>query len=182
MKYSGEEIKHRLLLEFKNIKFKKSLLDDVNYIAVLSAEEVTLSGENGERFLQVFNLVKNDRKKTIIFLGTKLHNLNLEKFLKREVYLCKIVILGSRSDSTTKIQIKQLSSFLGKHRVINKILIVSNTYHFPRIKRYCRMYLNSKVRTYYIGIGDIRFQTQRVDDEIEKIIKYASKKDLPLLI
>ena len=175
--------KQKLMSEFKNIELlKKFNINSVDALVVLSAEEIGLEGENGERVKMGLKLVKKingDRK--FIFIGTKTQNEKLKEYLRIRKLNFEVIFPTNRKEASTKTQIKDLANFVKKHK-FNSIIIVSHTYHIPRIKRYCKKYFNPQLNTYFLPLGKFTNQKKQVEIEVRKIIKYAAKKDLDLFI
>lgn len=173
------KIVDKLLQEFKHLKNDK-IKEDIDAVVVLSAEEVEVKGENKERIREG---LKFSMKKLIplIFLGTKIHDKYLEKYAaEKNLQKKQIYYPVKRKKTSTKTQIKDLAMFLTRHN-FKSLLIVSHLYHIPRIKRYCKKYLQN-TRLYFFCLGDIKKQTKQMLAEIEKIIKYSQKNDLSLNI
>jgi len=180
VKYSEEEIKKKLLLEFKDLdRLKNDSIRDSDAVIVLAAEETQVTGENKERVEEGLKIVKNKQNNPkLFFLGTKIHNRELKKYLDKKI--TEIIYIESKNDATTKVQIKDFAKLLAKNK-FKKALFVSHFYHIPRIKRYCHIYLKG-LNSYFWKIGTFNQQNKQVEEEIQKIIKYASKGDLSLFI
>jgi len=167
--------------EFKTLEQLPGLpIDLYDVIAVLSAEEVKIVGENKQRIKKAILLAEKTKNNTVIFLGTKLHNKFIKEYLKLDKIKIKPFFPTNRTQDSTRTQIKHLSVFLKKFPY-DKVLIVSTAYHIPRIRRYCQHYLIIKKCGFY-AVGKIYNQQNRVDSEINKIIQYAGQGDLPLWV
>lgn len=180
MTYATDQIRVKLIQEYKDLsKHSFPTLENIDTVVVLSAEEIKIEGENGER---VINGIKLSSKShlPLIFLGTKFHNLKIKRYSKGIKTTIQLIIPSNRSQGSTRTQIKDLSEFLKKNTSFKKILILSHSYHIPRIRRYCKRYLLKNIEYFFWLIGDIKKQNKQIKNEIEKIIKYSDKGDLPL--
>ncbi len=175
----NHSITDKLRLEFENSESNDYKNKKFDYIVVFSAEENDISGENEERFLGGLKFCKKDS--ILIYLGTKTHNQNVKKFLKNFHARFQVEFPSNRKETTTKTQIKDLVKFLNKEGN-KKILFVSNSYHIPRIKRYCKNYFPIFKNLSFFGVGKIANQKIQVETEIKKILSYSKKGDLPLFI
>lgn len=144
-------------------------------VVVLCAEEVDITGENKERVNAGLKLSRNKAK--FIFLGTKTHNQAFEDYLKKTANKLKVIYPTNRKENSTRTQIKDLSNFLQKNP-LGKLLIVSHTYHIPRIKLYCKKYLPKNIDYDFWPVGRIENQQKQVEREIKKIVKYKAQGDL----
>lgn len=142
-------------------------------IVVICAEEVGIEGENGERIKTGLDIAKKAKAAYFIFLGTKSHNQTLEKYLRKSANKLKIIYPTNRKEASTRTQIKDLSNFLKKNP-LGKLLIVSHTYHIPRIKLYSKKYLSNKTAYSFWPVGEIENQKKQVVREMKKIIRYKS--------
>jgi len=172
-----EVIKKELdMLQFNNLK--KSGYDAV---VVLSAEEVRVDGENGQRIdVAIKYLLSSRSHSPLIFLGTVEHIKNLEAYIQEMNYKITILFPSRRKYESTWTQIKSLVKFLERHSFDN-LLIISHTYHIPRISRYCKKYIKNASYDFY-PVGRPVDQEDKIEEEIDKIFRYAEKGDLPLLI
>ena len=180
MKYLKEEIKTKLKKEFSFLeKQKKELNKKIGAVIILAAEEIDLKGKNRERIdegLKIISVLCN--KPLLIYLGTQNHNKSASIYLKSKDITFKLI--ESHSQANTKDQIVDLQKYFKKSPV-KTIIIASHIYHIPRIKRYCRMII-PKVNVMFWKIGKITDFKKEAAEEIEKIIEYSKKGDLPLFV
>lgn len=172
-------ITYKLFGEFRNLK-RSSPPKGISFVAILSAEEIEIEGENGERLKAG---IKQSLKYSVplLFIGTKLHNKFCADYLKKRNIKTKAYFPANRKEATTKTQIKDLAKFINANKPTS-VLLVSHFYHIPRIKRYCQKYLNKDTDINFYFIGNLEDQKQQVLVEIKKIISYSKKNDLPLFI
>ena len=176
---SNNLIEYTLFREFQKIsQYPKTSVSSCGAVAVLSAEEVLVEGEQQQRVGKTIEIAQNNQL-PIIFLGTKLHNKFFKKYLIDNKLDLKFFFPTNRIQDSSRTQIKHLSIFLKKHS-FGKLLIISSAYHIPRIKRYCQHYLIEKCD--FLPVGKVNSQKALVETEIKKIIEYAKKGDLSLLI
>lgn len=182
VKYSEKEIENKLWLEFKNLdRLKNNYIKNPDAIVIFAAEETGIVGENKQRIEAGLKVIKSLAYKPFcIFLGTEIHNENLKRYLKNKGRF-RIDYIKSIDNATTKDQILDLAKLLSESRFGN-LLIVSHTYHIPRIRRYCNFYLPKHIRLSFLPFGGIADQKTAVELEIKKIIEYAALGDLPLFI
>lgn len=168
----------KLLEEFYSIKRPRLRSESFDSVAVFSAEEVSLSGENGERIREGLELTKEIKASKFIFLGTKTHNQNLKKYLGPKKYSFEIIyVSSSRTYASTRTEILDFAKYLTK-KPLSTLLIVTHAYHIPRSKRYFEKYIPKSLNYDFWPIGKIKTQQKQVEKEIEKIIKYSSKGNL----
>ena len=173
-------IKNELRREFHIIKINRHIdFTKVSAIVVLCAEETNIEGENKQRIDAGIQLLQNMEEKKFLFLGTKFHIAYLKKYIDKKSDITLLFPMH-REHESSRTQIISLAKYCIKNH-FGHIVIVSHAYHIPRIKRYCVAYLSAQKYDFY-PVGDINSQSQRIDNEIEKIIKYAKKGDLPLFI
>jgi spore coat polysaccharide biosynthesis protein SpsF len=170
-------IKEKLHKEFENVPITFNPEEIPDALVVLSAEENDISGENKERINEAVKISKRFKRK-LIFLGTKTHNLNFEKYIRTEGLDFTTPV--KRQGANTKTQISELAKYLITNKFSN-LLIISSSYHIPRIRRYVSRYLDKNTAVSFLGVGKINTQKLQIELEIEKIIKYAEKGDLVLL-
>ena len=173
-------INEKLRKEFESIPIRLKPSAKPDAIVVLSAEENVVLGENKDRIDQAIKLAKKFKAR-LIYLGTKGHNLSFRKYLNQNNFDLNISMPVVRQEASTKTQIQGLARYLGKSSV-RDLVIVSSSYHIPRIKRYCVKYLDKSITTSFLGVGQIREQQIQKELEIKKLLKYSQKGDLPLLI
>lgn len=173
-------IKDKLRLEFVDLKQSVPVSQKFDFTVVFSAEENDISGENKTRLMQGLKLSKKETR--LIYLGTKTHNQNVKVFLREKHPKTLISYPVKRQEASTKTQVKDLAKFLKEKGADLQILMVSHSYHIPRIKRYCKKYMPRETNIIFFGIGKITAQKKQVNIEIKKIINYAKKGDLPLFI
>ncbi len=173
-------INEKLRKEFESIpsRIKPSAKPDA--VVVLSAEENEVIGENKDRIDQAIKLAKKFKAR-LIYLGTQGHNLSFRKYLDQRNFDINIALPVVRQEASTKTQIQDLARFLNKN-FLRDLVILSSSYHIPRIKRYCVNYLNKSIKTSFLGVGKIKEQQLQKELEIKKLIRYSQKGDLPLLI
>lgn len=180
MKYLEEEIKTKLKKEFSSLeRQKKELNKKTGAVIILAAEETDVKGKNKDRIdegLKIISIL--DSKPLFIYLGTKNHNRSALIYLRSKDITFKLI--ESRSQANTKDQIVDLQEYFKKCPV-KSIIIASHIYHIPRIKRYCRMII-PKVNILFWKIGKIADFKKETIEEIEKIIDYSKKGDLPLFV
>jgi len=182
VKYSEKEIEHKLWLEFKNLdSLKNDYIGDPDAIVVFAAEETGVVGQNKQRIEAGLRAIKSlVFQPSYIFLGTKLHNESLKEYLKGKSPF-KVHYINSVDNASTKDQILDLVKFLSENRFGN-LLIISHTYHIPRVRRYSKFYLPKYIKLSFLPVGRIENQKTAVESEIKKIIEYAALGDLPLFI
>ena len=139
-----------------------------------------MEGEQKERINKAIEIAQKIKPIYLIFLGTKLHNKHTNEYLTLQKINIKIVFPTNRTQDSTRTQIKHLAVFLKKYPEC-KTLIVSTAYHIPRIQRYFQHYSIIGKCDFY-PVGKISEQRAQIETEIKKIITYAKKGDLPLLI
>ena len=173
--------RQKLFREFSHVNaYPKSALRIFDAVVVLSAEEVEVEGENKRRIDAGLNLIREIKKNgAMIFLGTVWHIKYLEHYLSHRKINFSLLLPTKRRHESSRTQIRSLADFL-KKKPFSNILVVSHAYHIPRVKRYCAQYLTGQKYDFY-PVGQIKKQTRQLEDEIDKIIKYAQKGDLPLL-
>ncbi|KKQ18167.1 MAG: hypothetical protein US31_C0008G0010 [Berkelbacteria bacterium GW2011_GWA1_36_9] len=178
MRYSEKEIKDKLKKEFTALDRKsRNLGKNVPAMVVLAAEETSVRGENKERIDEGIKIVNKLRNNPILlYLGTQRHNLKAKSYL--DAKNVQFDLISSHFPANTKNQIVDLKNYLEKHQV-SSVIIVSHIYHIPRIKRYCKM-LIPKINITFWKIGKMKDYKRQVNEEIEKIIEYSKKGDLPL--
>lgn len=190
MKYYSMKITNnyqKLLHEFKMIKKKDIVnVNEIEAVVVLSAEEVDIIGENGLRIKEGIELTQKMKSANsifpkLIFVGTKTHNKIFKEFLIQSHSILDVINLSNRLNASTRSQIKDLSFYLKKSK-IKSVVILSHAYHIPRIKRYCSKYIARDVTCFFWPIGNISEQKLQIKSEIEKIIRYSDKGDLPLFV
>lgn len=178
--YSKVELKNRLQSEFLKLDKTKNVIKRLpNVIIVLAAEEINVSGENKQRIDVGVRLVKKlNNMPSFVYIGTKAHNEHVRKYLKlRKI---NFILISGENDQNTKDQIVGIGVYLKSH-FSRSIIIVSHIYHIPRIKRYCKIYLPN-VNILFWKIGKLSNFDNKVKEEIEKIIEYSKKGDLPLFL
>lgn len=172
----------KLLSEFNKIKRDNAPIKSIQAIVILSGEEIEIEGETGERAKKGISIAEKNGNSMCIYLGTKLHNASLKRYLEAKKSRVSIVYPIKRLNATTRTQIKDLIPFLIKNK-IQSILFISHAYHIPRLKRYLEKYDTSDmINAKYWPLGNIENQSSEVEEEIEKIMKYFAKGDLPLFI
>ncbi|MEI6478403.1 MAG: ElyC/SanA/YdcF family protein [bacterium] len=147
-------------------------------VVVLSAEEVEVEGNNQERIMAGLDLATASPAKAFVYMGTKAHNEHLKVYMLQHRPEVTVYYPTDRLQDSTKTQVHSLSFFFKKHP-FTKVLVVSNAYHIPRIMRYCQKYLPDMDLLFY-PVGDMAFQKDLIEGEVEKIFLYASQGDLPL--
>lgn len=175
----NSEMKNSFKKEFKEYKIPSNL-KKISSIVVLAAEEVNIAGENGERIQKGFDLLKKINIKKFIFLGTKKHNEILKRYFSKFKFEAELIIPTNRISASTKTQILDLGHFVKKN-MLDNLIIVSHSYHIPRIKRYCGKYLLA-INIGFCSIGKIKDQTKQVLSENQKIVDYSKKGDLKLIV
>ena len=171
------KIAEKLEKEFYQVANESSNLFEV--VVVFCAEEVEVKGENKQRIDAALKIV-NSQKVPLIFLGTIKHIDFLKQYMAKNKMKIDIFYPTKRWHESSWTQIKSLAQYLKKNPFKN-LLFVTHAYHIPRIKRYCYKYLPN-INYGFLPIGDIRKQGTQVKNEIDKIIKYPGKGDLPLFI
>ncbi len=166
----------QLKKEFKQYKVSPTSLNKICQVVILGAEETDISGENKDRIDMGISLAKKIKKPSIIFLGTKKHNHNFKNYLLKKNFRPDLKIPTNRINTSTKTQIRDLANFL-KDKKIDNLLIISHSYHLPRIKKYFNKYLPN-IHIFLHGVGDIKSQEKEVESEIKKINLYSKKGDL----
>lgn len=174
------EAEEYLKLEFDGLlDWKPRIVPDA--VVVLCAEEVDVSGENKERIDAGIAATQGGGQKVpLIFLGTIKHIEKLEEYLAKNQSDLRPLYPTKRLHESSWTQIRSLADYL-KRNPFNKLLVLTHAYHIPRVKRYCVKYL-SNCEYDFLPVGNIENQKQQVKSEIEKIIKYAEKGDLPLRV
>jgi len=172
--------RQKLFREFSHVNaYPKSAPQTFDAVVVLSAEEVEVEGENKQRIDAGLNLIREIKKNgAMIFLGTTGHIKCLKNYLGKQKSNFSLFFPTKRPHESSRTQIRGLADFL-KKKPFSNILVVSHAYHILRIKRYCAKYLIGQKYDFY-PVGQIKKQTRQLEGEIEKIIKYAQKGDLPL--
>ena len=140
-----------------------------------------VKGENKQRLEEGLKLIKKIRvkkgKPLFVFLGTKTHNDNLKNYLAKRKNDIQILYGCIRKYVSTRTQVQDLVRLFKKTSPKN-ILVVTHAYHIPRIKRYFKKYLQTKLKYNFWPVGDIKKQQKQVEKEIKKIIKYSTKHHL----
>lgn len=180
---NASTIKHELKSEFTKVKRPLSAnLTKYKAVVVYCAEDVEVSNENKERIIQGVNLMKKISKSAIfIYLGSKYHNNSLKKYLNYKKHAFIVHFPVTRKHVSSYAQTKYLQSFLERSSLTN-FIVVTHAYHVPRLNRYLVKYLDKKYNYIFWPVGRINKQLTSVDNEINKIIKYSAKGDLPLEI
>ncbi len=140
-------------------------------IVVLCAEEPEVKGENRERIRAGINIAKKSKIPYFIFMGTKVHNQHVAKYLKSKNI--QAIFPTQRIQNSTRTQIIDIANYLKKNPLAN-ILIISHAYHIPRVKLYSEKYLQKKVDYDFWPIGRLQDQKEQLEKEMKKIKKYQS--------
>lgn len=176
--------RQKLLSEFENIKKPKfTNIKKLDAVVVPAAEETKVEGETKQRIdegLQIYKKTNNNC--LFIYLGVKAGKDYFANYVKDKINLKRTVVLTSRNEASTKTQLKDFSKFLDDKNV-KSILFVSSAYHLPRFQRYCKKFIVAKkYKLFYWPVGEIENQKVLIDREISKIIRYARKGDVSLIL
>jgi len=180
VRYSEEEIKSKLKKEFDSLENQKNRVKkNAEAVVILAAEEEDIVGQNKERIDKGLKIISTfECKPLLIYLGTQNHNKSASIYIRSKDITYKQI--KSRNQANTKDQIIDLRRYSKNHEIAS-ITIVSHIYHIPRIKRYCKI-LIPKVNITFWKIGKIKDYKRQVNEEIEKILEYSKKGDLPLFL
>jgi len=175
-----QNIESKLRQEFVDVDQPRSG-DDFDAIVVLCAWEVEVDGEEKERIDESIKIISTSKSRLpLIFLGTLKHIETLEKYLKSQEPSIKPIYPTRYLEDSTMTQIKSLNHYLADNP-IEKILLITHAYHLPRVRRYCAKYL-PKQKIEFLSVGKIADQRDKIDGEIERIIRYAEQGNLILNI
>lgn len=148
-------------------------MEKIQAVIMLVAEEIDITGENKERLIESLKQMKKLSKAVpLVIASTRLHDKAFRKYFYNKKTENRVIYLSNRKFTSTRTQIKDLFIFLKKNTLSN-ILIVTHAYHIPRTSRYCKKFLK-KINYYFWPVGEVKNQTQQVEKEIKKIIKYRS--------
>ena len=120
----------------------------------------------------------------VLYIGTDVQNDNLrnvaDDFLgQRDFPKQKFIILGNLGIKNTSDQIKEIpNNFSGDER---EMVIISNAYHLPRIRRYlqsCPNKFNFKKMILYPS-NPKKIPPEKILEEIKKMQKYIKDGILP---
>ncbi len=174
-------MRENLFQEFLAVhKYPIYPLEHFNAVVVLCAEEVEVDGENGMRIHAGLEICKNTGA-VMIFLGTIYHNTNLKAFLIQHEAVVSVYFPRNRKSESSWTQVRALAVFL-KRKSFPHLLILSSAYHIPRIRRYCQQYLPTTQERDFYPVGNILEQKHNISSEIDRIIRYAEKGNLPLWV
>jgi hypothetical protein len=176
------QVANRLLKEFSAVdQLPKASLESFDAVVMLCAEEVDASGENGERIMAALNVQgKIKPSSPLLYMGTIYHIKGLEDYLTKNKLTPNILYPTRRRAESSWTEIRSLADYLKKKK-FEKVLVLTHAYHLPRIMRYCASYLTDQDYDFF-PVGHIENQIAQTQAEVQKIIKYAEKGDLPLFI
>lgn len=181
-------IDKNLLAEFETIKKGKNpkITADMEAVVVLSGESgdpdlTTELHDTEERMLagiKIFKAVsKSGGNPVLILTGTSAQN-KLMKQLAHQQNIKNIFTLKNIPPVpavSTYDQFRELGKLPFK-----KIGIVTHAYHGPRSRRYAKKYLPRGCQSELLLIGRDKIDSNQIQEETKKIIKYGLKGDLDI--
>lgn len=173
-----------LLKEYFSVNKDLNPIDKqaIYYICILSGKNTKNLTINRDRVLIAKNpILKIKKAKTrvkIIFCGYKEINKQMKVILKETFPKIKYQILGNKSFkvTNTKTQIKSLcKKFRGNNKM--EIIIVSDNWHGPRIRRYLKLY---NLNHWQVYTEKVKLELLKIIIEFIKTIKYNFYDDLQI--
>jgi len=177
-----EELIRQKFLAIREFRFTQ-LPKKSDVIAILSGPEIEIAGENGKRIdkaLEIQHYYQSKKSEVpVIYLGTAGQTKQFDKYLSRHRGITSNTSLNIGKTANTLDQIKKLA-LLAKQRIWENIVLVTTSYHVPRVDAYCRKHFKGKLPYFIAYHGTIHEYQDRVPEEIQRIIRYAQKGDLIL--
>jgi len=181
------DLQKKLMDEFDVVEKGRNpkITSDIEAIVVLSGESLdpaikTDLHDTEERLAEGIRIYQGIQKlegsPILVLNGTDPQNIFMEAEAKRRA-VDKVMIVKNPSypAASTKTQIEGLKKLKFK-----KIAIVTHAYHGPRVLRYARKFFLNNCKFTLFLIARDKINKNQVQQEIEKIIEYASKGDIDL--